>query len=40
MPLGDTPSQAWLDARLPTATDPASLAAIAASRAIDCATLR
>ena len=40
MPLGDTPSQAWLDARLPTATDPASLAAIAASRGIDCATLR
>lgn len=39
-PLGDTPSQAWLDARLPAAISPASLAAIAASRGIDCATLR
>lgn len=39
-PLGDTPSQAWLDARLPAATKPASLAAIAPSRAIDCASLR
>ena len=39
-PLGDTPSQAWLDARLPTAVNPASLAAIAPSRGIDCTTLR
>ena len=39
-PLGDTPSQAWLDARLPTAVTPASLAAIAPSRGIDCTTLR
>ena len=39
-PLGDTPSQAWLDARLPSAISPASLAAVAPSRGIDCATLR
>lgn len=39
-PLGDTPAQAWLDARLPSSTDPASLAAVAPSRGIDCATLR
>lgn len=39
-PLGDTPSQAWLDARLPAAISPASLATIAPSRGIDCATLR
>lgn len=39
-PLGDTPAQAWLDARLPVAVAPASLAGVAASRAIDCATLR
>ena len=39
-PLGDTPSQAWLDARLPAATNPASLSAVAPSRGIDCASLR
>ena len=39
-PLGNTPPQAWLDARLPAATNPASLAAIAPSRGIDCASLR
>ena len=39
-PLGETPSQAWLDARLPTAANQAALAAIAPSRGLDCATLR
>lgn len=39
-PLGDTPAQAWLDARLPATTNPAALAGVAPSRGIDCATLR
>ena len=39
-PLGNTPAQAWLDARLPSGTTAASLAAIGSSRGIDCATLR
>ena len=39
-PLGDTPMQAWLDARIPAGVDPASLARIAALRTLDCATLR
>lgn len=38
-PLGDVPMQAWLDARIPDGVAPASLARIAASRALDCATL-
>lgn len=39
-PVGGTPAQAWLDARLPAAVDPAALARIAPSRAVDCTTLR
>lgn len=39
-PLGDTPAQAWLDARLPAAANRAAAAAVAPSRSIDCATLR
>lgn len=39
-PLGDTPAQAWLDARLPAAANRAAVAAVAPSRGIDCATLR
>ncbi|GAB1406855.1 hypothetical protein MASR1M8_07740 [Thermomonas brevis] len=39
-PLGDVPTQAWLDARIPAGTDPASLGRIAATRALDCASLR
>jgi len=39
-PLGDTPAQAWLDARLPAATNRAAVTAVAPSRGIDCATLR
>lgn len=39
-PLGDTPAQAWLDARLPAAANRAALAAVGPSRGIDCATLR
>lgn len=39
-PLGDTPAQAWLDARLPAAANRATVAAVAPSRGIDCATLR
>ena len=39
-PVGGTPAQAWLDARLPAATDSAALARIAPSRALDCAALR
>jgi hypothetical protein len=39
-PLGDTPAQAWLDARLPAAANRAALAGVAPSRGIDCATLR
>src|SRR5690606_18392271 len=39
-PLGDTPAQAWLDARVPAAANRGALAAMAPSRTIDCATLR
>ena len=39
-PLGDVPMQAWLDARIPATVEPESLRRIAASRALDCATLR
>ena len=39
-PVGGTPAQAWLDARLPAATDSVALARIAPSRAVDCATPR
>ena len=39
-PLGGGPVQAWLDARLPPGVEPASLGRIAASRPVDCATLR
>lgn len=39
-PVGGTPAQAWLDARLPATADPAALARIAPSRAVDCATPR
>ena len=38
--LGDSAAQAWLDARLPANANRAALAAIAASKSIDCATLR
>lgn len=39
-PLGDTAAQAWLDARLPANANRAALAAIAPSKAVDCASLR
>ena len=39
-PVGGEPAQAWLDARLPDGIAPASLQRIAATRALDCATLR
>lgn len=39
-PLGDGAAQAWLDARLPAGADRAAIAAIAASRPLDCAALR
>lgn len=39
-PLGDTPAQAWLDARLPATANRAAVTAVAPSRGIDCATLR
>ena len=39
-PLGDTPAQAWLDARLPATANRAAVTTIAPSRGIDCATLR
>ena len=39
-PLGDTPAQAWLDARLPAMANRAAVTAVAPSRGIDCATLR
>lgn len=39
-PLGDTTAQAWLDARLPAIANRAALAAIAPSKAVDCASLR
>ena len=39
-PVGGTPAQAWLDARLPAAADRAALARIARSQPLDCAQLR
>lgn len=39
-PVGGTPAQAWLDARLPAEVAPASLARIAPSQPLDCAQLR
>ena len=39
-PLGDTPAQAWLDARLPAAANRVAVTAVAPSRGIDCTTLR
>lgn len=39
-PVGGTPAQAWLDARLPAAVDSAALARIAPSRPMDCANPR
>lgn len=39
-PLGDSAAQAWLDARLPANANRTSLAAIAPSKSVDCATLR
>lgn len=38
-PVGGTPGQAWLDARLPQGADRALLARLAPSQALDCATL-
>ena len=39
-PLGDTPAQAWLDARLPAGVDRGALLRIASARPLDCAELR
>lgn len=39
-PVGGTPAQAWLDARLPAEVTRASLARIAPSQPLDCAQLR
>lgn len=39
-PVGGTPAQAWLDARLSASIDPATLAAIAPAQPLDCAALR
>ena len=39
-PLGDTPAQAWLDARLPAAANRVAVTAVAPSRGIDCTTMR
>lgn len=39
-PVGGTPAQAWLDARLPPTADRAVLARIARSQPLDCAQLR
>ena len=39
-PLGETPPQWWLDARLPADASRATLAAIAPSQPLDCARLR
>ena len=39
-PVGGTPAQAWLDARLPGAVDRAALARIARSQPLDCAQMR
>lgn len=39
-PLGDTPAQAWLDARLPAGVDRGALVRIASARPLDCTELR
>ncbi len=39
-PLSDTPPQWWLDARLPAGSSLTSLAAVAPSKPLDCASLR
>lgn len=39
-PVGGTPAQAWLDARLPANAERAALARIARSQPLDCAQLR
>lgn len=39
-PVGGTPAQAWLDARLPVGADRAALARIARAQPLDCARLR
>lgn len=39
-PVGGTPAQAWLDARLPPTADRAALARIARSQPLDCSQLR
>ncbi len=39
-PLGDTPPQWWLDARLPAGANLTALALVALSKPLDCATLR
>jgi hypothetical protein len=39
-PIGDSAAQAWLDARLPANANRATLARIAPSKPVDCASLR
>ena len=39
-PVGGTPAQAWLDARLPAEPDRSALARIARAQPLDCAQLR
>lgn len=39
-PVGGTPAQAWLDARLPAGADRSALARIARSQPLDCTQLR
>lgn len=38
VPLGDTPAQVWLDARLPAGVDRVALVRIAPARPLDCAS--
>jgi hypothetical protein len=39
-PIGGTPAQAWLEARLPTGADGAALAKLAPAQPLDCTRLR
>ncbi len=39
-PLGETPAQSWLDARLAAGANRAAIAALAPSKPVDCAGLR
>lgn len=39
-PVGGTPAQLWLDARLPETVTPAALAAVAPSQQLDCSKVR